>query len=193
MGQILHGSATTTAGVRRAIQNSQASIRTLAKQYSINPKTVAKWKKRSTVHDADMGPKQRHSTILTTEEETLIVAFRKLTLLPLDDCLYALQETIPHLTRSALHRCFQRYEINRLPQITEKASKKKRFKSYPIGYFTSTSLRYRRKKASFTCLWPLIVLRSLPLLRYISRRPVLSQPNSCAIFSILFPIKFTPF
>ncbi len=42
-----------------------------------------------------MGPKQRHSTILTTEEEALIVAFRKLTLLPLDDCLYALQETIP--------------------------------------------------------------------------------------------------
>jgi len=135
MGQILHGSATTTAGVRRAIQNSQASIRALAKQYSINPKTVAKWKKRSTVHDAEMGPKQRHSTILTTEEETLIVAFRKLTLLPLDDCLYALQETMPHLTRSALHRCFQRYGISRLPQITEKASKKKRFKSYPIGYF----------------------------------------------------------
>ncbi len=135
MGQLLHGSATTTAGVRRAIQNSQASIRTLAKQYRINPKTVAKWKKRSTVQDADMGPKQRHSTILTAEEEVLIVAFRKLTLLPLDDCLYALQETIPYLTRSALHRCFQRYGMSRLPQITEIASKKKRFKSYPTGYF----------------------------------------------------------
>ncbi|TCW29111.1 hypothetical protein EDC20_1011, partial [Gluconobacter oxydans] len=30
------------------------------------------------------------------------------TLLPLDDCLYALQASIPHLTRSALHRCLQR-------------------------------------------------------------------------------------
>ncbi len=113
MGQVLHGSATTTEGVRRAIQNSQASIRTLAKQYSINPKTVAKWKKRNTVQDADMGPKQRHSTILTTDEEVLMVAFRKRTLLPLDDCLYALRETIPHLTRSALHRCFQRHGISR--------------------------------------------------------------------------------
>jgi hypothetical protein len=28
----------------------------------------------------------------------------KHTLLPLDDCLYALQATIPHLTRSSLHR-----------------------------------------------------------------------------------------
>lgn len=28
--------------------------------------------------------------------------------LPLDDCLYALQPAIPHLTRSSLHRCLQR-------------------------------------------------------------------------------------
>jgi transposase-like protein len=52
MGRILHGRATTTETVRRAIQSSQASIRTLAKQYGINPKTVAKWKKRNHVTDA---------------------------------------------------------------------------------------------------------------------------------------------
>ena len=46
MGQILHGSATATEAVRRAIQHSQASLRALAKRYGINPKTVAKWKKR---------------------------------------------------------------------------------------------------------------------------------------------------
>ncbi|GEM17022.1 hypothetical protein NBRC3293_1519 [Gluconobacter oxydans NBRC 3293] len=45
----------------------------------------------------------------------MAVAFRRHTLLPLDDCLYALQTSIPHLTRSALHRCFQRHEISRLP------------------------------------------------------------------------------
>lgn len=38
-----------------------------------------------------------------------MVAFRRYTLLPLDDCLYALQPTIPHLTRSSLHRCLQRH------------------------------------------------------------------------------------
>ena len=31
----------------------------------------------------------------------MVVAFRRHTLLPLDDCLYALQPSIPHLTRSA--------------------------------------------------------------------------------------------
>jgi hypothetical protein len=42
MGQILHGSATTTEAIRRAIQNSQASLRELAARFGINPKTVAK-------------------------------------------------------------------------------------------------------------------------------------------------------
>src|ERR1700745_959343 len=95
MGQILHGSATTTEAVRRAIQHSQESIRALAGRYGINPKTVAKWKARSSVADARMGPKEPSSTVLSQEEEAAIVAFRKLTLLPLDDCLYALQPTIP--------------------------------------------------------------------------------------------------
>ncbi|HEX8684661.1 MAG TPA: IS481 family transposase, partial [Ardenticatenaceae bacterium] len=135
MGQVLHGSATTTEAVRRTIQNSEASIRTLAERHGVNPKTIAKWKKRSHVQDAPMGPKQVCSTVLSTEEEALIVAFRKHTLLPLDDCLYALQETIPHLTRSSLHRCLQRHGISRLPEVTDKPAKKARFKAYPIGYF----------------------------------------------------------
>ena len=84
MAQVLHGSAHTTAAVRRAIQNSQASVRSLAKQYGINPKTVAKWKQRSDMQDAPMGSKQPHSTVLSTEEEALIVAFRKHTLLLLE-------------------------------------------------------------------------------------------------------------
>jgi hypothetical protein len=53
--------------------------------------------------------------VLMVGEEAVAVAFRKHTLLPLDDCLYALQATIPHLTRSSLHRCYQRYGINRRP------------------------------------------------------------------------------
>src|ERR1700693_4951070 len=97
MGQILHGSATTTEAVRRAIQNSQASLRQLAGRYGINPKTVAKWGRRHTVATAPMGPKKPHSTVLAIEEEAFVVAFRKHTLLPLDDCLYALQATVPHL------------------------------------------------------------------------------------------------
>lgn len=66
----------------------------------------------------------------------MAVAFRRNTLLLLDDCLYALQAS-PHLTRSALHRCFQRHEISRLPDIERDKSAKQRFKRYSIGFFTS--------------------------------------------------------
>jgi transposase-like protein len=135
MGQILHRSATTTEAIRRAIQNSQESLRTLAKQYGINQKTVAKWKKRTSVADLPTGPKEVVSTVLSIEEEAIIVAFRRHTLLPLDDCLYALQATIPHLTRSSLHRCLQRHDISRLPEIEGDKPAKQNFKSYPIGYF----------------------------------------------------------
>jgi Integrase core domain len=121
--------------VRRAIQQSQERIAKLATRGDLNPKTVAKWKKRPQVHDAPMGPKPPRSTILTLEEEALMVAFRKHTLLPLDDGLYALQATLPHLTRSALHRCRQRHGISRLPDMAGEKPAKQQFKSYPLGYF----------------------------------------------------------
>lgn len=135
MGQVLHGSATTTEAVRRAIQNSQESLRALSQRYGINQKTVAKWKKRTSVQDLPTGPKEPKSSVLTIEEEAIVVAFRRHTLLPLDDCLYSLQATIPHLTRSSLHRCLQRHGISRLPEVTGDKPNKKKFKSYPIGYF----------------------------------------------------------
>jgi len=135
MGQILHGSATTTEAVRRAIQHSQESLRALAKRYGINQKTVAKWKRRTSVVDLPTGPSEPKSTVLSSDEEAIIVAFRRHTLLPLDDCLYSLQATIPHLTRSSLHRCLQRHGISRLPDIEGDKPTKKTFKAYPIGFF----------------------------------------------------------
>lgn len=135
MGQLLHGSARTTAAVRQAIQHSQESIVALAARYDLTPPTVAKWKKRAFIQDAPMGPKQPRSTVLTKEEEALIVVFRQHTLLPLDDCLYALQATLPHLTRSALPRGLRRHGINQLPQGDGAKPKKKKFRRYSIGYF----------------------------------------------------------
>lgn len=135
MGQVLHGCAKTTEAVRRAIQYSQESLITLAKRYAVNPKTVAKWRKRDHTKDTPMGPKLVKSTVLTPEEEAICVTFRKHTLLPLDDCLYALQASIPHLTRSSLHRLFKRNNISWLPNISAGNLPKKKFKSYPIGYF----------------------------------------------------------
>ena len=134
MGQVLHGSATTTEAVRRAIQHSQESLRALARRYGVNPKTIAKWKGRRSVTDLPTGPKDPKSTVLSIEQEAMIVAFRRHTLLPLDDCLYALQPTILHLSRSSLHRCLQRHDISRLPQVEGDKLDKHKFKSYPIGY-----------------------------------------------------------
>ena len=135
MGQVLHGCATTTEAIHRTIQNSQESLRALAKRYGINQKTVAKWKQRETVADLPTGPKEAKSTLLSIEEEAIIVAFRRHALLPLDDCLYALQPTIPYLTRSSLHRCLRRHGISQLPQVEGSKPSKKKFKAYPIGYF----------------------------------------------------------
>src|SRR5271168_1871891 len=135
MGQVLHGSATTTEAVRRAIQHSQESLRALATRYGVNPKTIFKWRKRSSVADLPTGPREPKSSVLSVEEEAIIVAFRRHTLLPLDDCLYSLQATIPHLTRSSLHRCLQRHGISRLPDVEGNKPRRRKFKSYPIGYF----------------------------------------------------------
>lgn len=135
MGQVLHGSATTTEAIRRAIQHSQESLRTLARRHGINPKTVAKWRKRCSVADLPTGPKHPRSTVLTVEQEAIVVAFRRHTLLPLDDCLYALQATIPLRTRSSLHRCLERHGISRLPEVEGDKPGRKKFDSYPIGFF----------------------------------------------------------
>jgi len=87
------------------------------------------------VADAPRGPKAPKSTVLTQEEEAVAVAFRRRSLLPLDDCLHALRASIPHLTRSALHRCLQRHAISRLPDIGGDKPSRKTFKVYPIGFF----------------------------------------------------------
>ena len=75
MGQIRHGSATTTHAIRAAIQRSQASLAVLSKEFGINAKTVAKWRKRAFVDDLKTGPTKPRSTVLTEAEEAMIVEF----------------------------------------------------------------------------------------------------------------------
>jgi transposase InsO family protein len=81
-----------------------------------------------------MGPAKPRSTTLTEAEEAIVVEFRRRTLLPLDDVLGCLRETLPALSRSALHRCLVRHGISRLPQNAETTSKRKRFAETTIGY-----------------------------------------------------------
>src|ERR687896_1333525 len=130
----LHGSARTTPRVRAELQRAQATTRSLAARHGLNPKTVAKWRHRTTTDDRAMGPSRPRSSVLTEAEEAIVVEFRRRTLLPLDDVLGCLRESIPTLTRSALHRCLVRHGISRLPKDSESTSKRKRFAETKIGY-----------------------------------------------------------
>ena len=116
-----HGSARTTRRVRAELQAAQGTTRALAARYGLNPKTVAKWRRRATTADRPMGPSRPRSSVLTEAEEAIVVEFRRRTLLPLDDVLGCLREAIPALSRSALHRCLKRHGISRLPHIAGKA------------------------------------------------------------------------
>src|SRR5437588_3187669 len=84
--------------------------------------------------DRLMGPSRPKSTVLTEIEEAIVVEFRRRTLLPLDDVLGCLHESIPTLSRSALHRCLQRHGISQLPKSDELDAKRGRFAKTTIGY-----------------------------------------------------------
>jgi len=136
MGQILHGSATTTHATRAKIQTSEASLNNLAAQYNINPKTAHKWKNRGSVEDLKCGAKPGQGTVLAGVDEAIIVETRRKTLLPLDDLYDLLLPLIPVLTRSNLHRCLQRHGISRLADLLppDEKGKTKAFKDYAPGY-----------------------------------------------------------
>jgi hypothetical protein len=101
MAGSLHGSARTTPRVRAELQASQEKSGTLARRYGLSRTTVNKWRARTTTDDAPMGPIAPHSTVLTAAEEAMIVEFRRRTLLPLDDVLGCLRDSVPSLTRSS--------------------------------------------------------------------------------------------
>ena len=133
MGSIHHANAKTTVRVRQEIQDSKKSIIALSKQYNLNPKTIMKWKNADRVTDGKSGPSIPKSTVLTVMEEQIICEFRRTTHFSLDDVYISLKDQIPKLTRSNLHRCLKRHNLNVLPK-EETAKSKKKFKDYPIGY-----------------------------------------------------------
>ena len=97
MGQVRHGSATTTHAVRVAIQRPEASTAALSRELGIKPKIVAKWRKRQTVEDMKTGPKEPCLAVPSGDEEAVVVAFRRHTLLPLDGASLASTPCNRHL------------------------------------------------------------------------------------------------
>jgi transposase len=126
-GRRTHSQATTTPRVRRAIQASEEKNVVLAKRYGVNRKTIAKWKARASVSDERMGPKNPRSSVLTRDDEAIILAYRWRTRLRLNDCHDRLSRLMPKLSRSALYRCLKRRGLNRIgktatsPRLTSSA------------------------------------------------------------------------
>ena len=108
----LHANATTTPRTRAYIQKSQASNAALARELGIHSRTVARWKGRQDLVDRSTRP-HRLSTALTDWEEALVIELRRSLALALDDIVEAMRRCInPELSRSAIHRCLQRYGIS---------------------------------------------------------------------------------
>jgi hypothetical protein len=121
-----HACATTTPRIRRAIQASDEKDIVLAERYGVNPKTVAKWKWRDFDSDARMGPKNPTSSVLSHDQEAIILAYRWRTRLALNDCHERMRRLFPNLSRSGLYRCWKRHGYGRIgrtepcPPLTER-------------------------------------------------------------------------
>src|SRR5256885_8976220 len=68
----LHGSARSTPRIRAELQLATVSHRSLAKLYGINPKTVAKWRARTSVLDEPLGPRYRATRHLSQDARTSV-------------------------------------------------------------------------------------------------------------------------
>ena len=178
MGQVLHGSATTTEAIRRAIQHSQESLRALAKRYGINQKTVAKWKKRTSVADLPTGPREPRSTVLVGRgggghrrfPALYAAAARRLPLCaaaddPASDALVA---CIAACSATASAGC-----------PMSRATSRRRRSSRPTRSATSTSTspRCEPNRASSTCSSPSTAPRSSPSSNC-TRRPRQPSPET---------------
>jgi transposase InsO family protein len=134
----LHKNATTTPAIRDMIRNSTKPAKTLARELNLNVETVKKWKSRTTSEDASHRPHNMQTT-LSSEQETLVVALRRMLLLSLDDLVAVVKEYInPDASRAGVARLLVREGISRLSELIPRAESEskpiKTFKDYEPGF-----------------------------------------------------------
>jgi len=138
----IHPQARTTPLVRAEIKASQESIAELARRYNITKATVRKWKGREAPADLSHRP-HKLCTTLSAGEEAVVVALRRMLLLPLDDLLVITREFInAEVSRSALNRCLVRHDAGNLRALRAEfnpaddlaAKPAKTFKDYEPGF-----------------------------------------------------------
>ena len=138
MGQVLHGSATTTHATRAALRRSQASVTRPAGRYGLNElessaferpgggasaraSTTRRWGRSSRARGADAVRRSR----LRRLSPPHAAAVRRWPSCPA-------QATIPRLARSSLHRRLRRHAVSRPPETGGDKPRCSRFKRYPI-------------------------------------------------------------
>jgi AcrR family transcriptional regulator len=101
--------------IRRAVHESRESTSSLARRYGLNPKTVRRWRGRTSPEDRKPGPQPMSSGRLRPETEASLLALRLLTALPLDDCHYALSDQVEGVSRSSVFRLLRQNGLSPLP------------------------------------------------------------------------------
>ena len=95
--------------------------------------------------------------------------------MPLDDCLYALQEAIPNLKRSSLRRCLLRHGSSCIPPSQEATTKQGKFKAYLIGYLHLDFAEVRTKEGK---QYLLVALNRTSKLAFAELHPQATQASA---------------
>lgn len=131
MSQVYHSNAVTNLHVREIIQKSDLANTELATKYSVNIKTVSKWKSREYQEDKSSRPNTINYALSDLDKE-LIRVVRTLTWIELDDLVETVSNVIPKANRSNVYRTLKAFDISRAPK--EQKEKAKKFKEYKPGF-----------------------------------------------------------
>lgn len=105
--------------VREIIQKSDLVNTELATKYSVNIKTVSKWKSREYQKDKSSRPNTINYALSDLDKE-LIRVVRTLTWIELDDLVETVSNVIPRANRSNVYRALKAFDISRTPKKTKK-------------------------------------------------------------------------
>jgi len=150
----IHPEARTTPQIRAEIKAASGiSQKALAEKYNVTPQTIRKWQKRDQMTDKSHRPDKLQTT-LSEAQEAIVVEWRKLLLLPLDDLLVVTRAFINEKARrSGLNRTLARHGVSNLRSLQKEqddvsgeseSAPKKSFKDYAPG-FVHIDIKYLPK------------------------------------------------
>ena len=123
MSQVYHSNAKLNQHSREIIQKSALTNVELARRFTVNEKTISKWKRRAFTEDKSSRPKKIHYA-LNPLEKKLIELVRIATWMHLDDLIDTVSTVIPRANRSNVSRTLQSLGISQIPEEKKAEAKK---------------------------------------------------------------------